>query len=90
MTGSQAHDRRVRPALVGVVDADRRLGRAEEEEAAAAAAGVAPSEIPPTEQAAEPKEGEAAEGEKGEKGEKPAAAKGGDKAADKGEKKEKK
>ena len=59
----------------------------EEEEAAAAAAAVAPSEIPTTEQAAEPKEGEAAEGEKGEK---PAAAKGGDKAADKGEKKEKK
>ena len=44
----------------------------EEEEAAAAAAAVAPSEIPTTEQAAEPKEGEAAEGEKGEK---PAAAK---------------
>jgi len=59
----------------------------EEEEAAAAAAAVAPSEIPTTEQAAEPKEGEAAEGEKGDK---PAAAKGGDKAADKGEKKEKK
>ena len=59
----------------------------EEEEAAAAAAAVAPSEIPTTEQAAEPKEGEAAEGETGEK---PAAAKGGDKAADKGEKKEKK
>jgi large subunit ribosomal protein L25 len=67
----------------------------EEEEAAAAAAAVAPSEIPTTEQAAEPKEGEAAaEGEKG------AAAKGGDKgaakggaekpAADKGDKKDKK
>jgi large subunit ribosomal protein L25 len=66
----------------------------EEEEAAAAAAAVAPSEIPTTAQAAEPKEGEAgAEGEKG------AAAKGGDKgapkaaekpAADKGEKKDKK
>ena len=59
----------------------------EEEEVAAV---VAPSEIPTTEQAAEPKEGEAAaEGDKG------AAAKGGDKAAakpaaDKGEKKEKK
>ena len=59
----------------------------EEEEAAAAAAAVAPSEIPTTEQAAEPKEGEAAEGDKGDK---PAAAKGGDKAADKGEKKDKK
>ena len=48
----------------------------EEEEAAAAAAAVAPSEIPATEQAAEPKEGEAgAEGEKG------AAAKGGEKPA---------
>jgi large subunit ribosomal protein L25 len=61
----------------------------EEEEAAAAAAAVAPSEIPTTEQAAEPKEGEAAaEGEKG-------AAKAGDKpaakpAAEKAEKKEKK
>jgi large subunit ribosomal protein L25 len=61
----------------------------EEEEAAAAAAAVAPSEIPTTEQAAAPKEGEGApaEGEKGDKGkaaaEKPAAA-------DKGEKKEKK
>ena len=67
----------------------------EEEEAAAAAAAVAASEVPTTEQAAEPKEGEApAEGDKG------AAAKGGDKAApakgaekpaaDKGEKKDKK
>jgi len=61
----------------------------EEEEAAAAAAAVAPSEIPTTEQAAEPKEGEAAgEGDK-------AAAKGADKAAakpaaEKAEKKEKK
>jgi len=58
----------------------------EEEEAAQAAAAVAPSEIPTTEQAAPPKEGEApAEGEK-------PAAKGGEKpaAADKGEKKEKK
>jgi large subunit ribosomal protein L25 len=57
----------------------------EEEEAAAAAAAVAPSEIPTTEQAAEPKEGEAAaEGEKG-------AAKPGEKpAAEKAEKKEKK
>jgi large subunit ribosomal protein L25 len=60
----------------------------EEEEAAAAVAVVAPSEVPTTEQAAEPKEGEApAEG---------AAAKGGDKPAekadkgDKGEKKDKK
>ncbi len=58
----------------------------EEEEAAQAAAAVAPSEIPTTEQAAPPKEGEApAEGEK-------PAAKGAEKpaAADKGEKKEKK
>jgi large subunit ribosomal protein L25 len=58
----------------------------EEEEAAQAAAAVAPSEIPATEQAAPPKEGEApAEGEK-------PAAKGAEKpaAADKGEKKEKK
>jgi len=58
----------------------------EEEEAAQAAAAVAPSEIPTTEQAAPPKEGEApAEGEK-------PAAKGGEKpaVADKGEKKEKK
>ncbi|HEY9531050.1 MAG TPA: 50S ribosomal protein L25/general stress protein Ctc [Burkholderiales bacterium] len=54
----------------------------EEEEAAQAAAVVAPSDVPTTEQAATPKEGEApAEG---------AAAKGGDKPADKGEKKEKK
>src|SRR5207244_1787362 len=54
----------------------------EEEEAAQAAAAVAPTEIPTTEQAAPPKEGEApAEGEK-------PAAKGGEKpaAADKGEK----
>ena len=65
----------------------------EEEEAAAAAAAVAPSDIPTTEQAAEPKEGEAAaaEGDKGKAGDKaaakPAAA---DKGADKGEKKDKK
>ena len=59
----------------------------EEEEAAAAAAAVAPSEIPTTEQAAPPKEGEApAEG-----ADKAPAAKGAEKpAADKGEKKEKK
>ena len=62
----------------------------EEEEAAAAAAAVAPSEIPTTEQAAEPKEGEAAPAD-GDKG----SAKTGDKAAakpaaDKAEKKEKK
>jgi large subunit ribosomal protein L25 len=65
----------------------------EEEEAATAAAAVAAADVPTTEQAAAPKDGEApAEGEKG-------AAKGGDKAApkagekpaaDKGEKKEKK
>src|SRR6202007_737506 len=55
----------------------------EEEEAAAAAAAVAPSEIPTTEQAAEPKEGEApAEGDK-------AAAKAAPKAAEKPEKVEK-
>ena len=56
----------------------------EEEEAAAAAAAIAPSEVPTTEQAATPKEGEAApaEGDKGKGGDKP--------AADKGEKKEKK
>jgi large subunit ribosomal protein L25 len=66
----------------------------EEEEAAAAAAAVAPSEVPTTEQAAEPKEGEAAaEGAAAAKGgEKAPAAKGAEKpaAADKGEKKEKK
>ena len=61
----------------------------EEEEAAAAAAAVAPSEVPTTEQAAEPKEGEAA-AEGGDKGT-PAAKGGGEKpAADKAEKKEKK
>jgi large subunit ribosomal protein L25 len=54
----------------------------EEEEAAQAAAVVAPADVPTTEQAATPKEGEApAEG---------AAPKGGEKPADKGEKKEKK
>jgi large subunit ribosomal protein L25 len=58
----------------------------EEEEAAAAAAAVAPSEVPTTEQAAEPKEGEAAGGE----GEKPAAGKAEKPAAEKAEKKEKK
>ncbi|HXM83857.1 MAG TPA: 50S ribosomal protein L25/general stress protein Ctc [Burkholderiales bacterium] len=60
----------------------------EEEEAAAAAAAVAPSEIPTTEQAAPPKEGEApAEGDKAAaKG----AEKGADKAAEKAEKPEKK
>jgi large subunit ribosomal protein L25 len=52
----------------------------EEEEAAAAAAAVAPSEVPTTEQAVAPKEGEAGAAAEGEK---PAAA-------DKGEKKEKK
>jgi large subunit ribosomal protein L25 len=65
----------------------------EEEEAAQAAAAVAASEVPTTEQAAAPKEGEApAEG-----ADKGAAAKPGDKApaakpaaAEKGEKKEKK
>ena len=60
----------------------------EEEEAAAAAAAVAPADVPTTEQAAAPKEGEAEGGKAGEGGK--AADKGGDKAADKGEKKEKK
>jgi large subunit ribosomal protein L25 len=60
----------------------------EEEEAAAAAAAVAPSEIPTTEQAAEPKEGEVAA--EGDKGEKPAAGKAEKPAAEKAEKKEKK
>ena len=61
----------------------------EEEEAAAAAAAVAPADVPTTEQAAEPKEGEApAEGKAGDKAAaKPAAA---DKAGDKGDKKDKK
>jgi large subunit ribosomal protein L25 len=60
----------------------------EEEEAAAAAAAVAPSEIPTTEQAAEPKEGEVpAEG--GKPGEKP-AAKAAEKPAEKADKKDKK
>jgi large subunit ribosomal protein L25 len=54
----------------------------EEEEAAAAAAAVAPSEVPTTEQAAEPKEGEGA----GE-GEKAAAKPAADKGAEKKEKK---
>ncbi|HYL88752.1 MAG TPA: 50S ribosomal protein L25/general stress protein Ctc [Burkholderiales bacterium] len=66
----------------------------EEEEAAQAAAAVAASEVPTTEQAAAPKEGEApAEGAAGAKpGEKAPAAKAAEKpaAADKGEKKEKK
>ena len=68
----------------------------EEEEAAAAAAAVAPSDVPTTEQAAEPKEGEAAaeggdKGAAGKGGDKAAAAKGAEKpAADKGEKKDKK
>jgi large subunit ribosomal protein L25 len=65
----------------------------EEEETAAAAAAIAPSEIPTTEQAAPPKEGEEpAEGAAAKgAGDKAPAAKGGEKpAADKGEKKEKK
>jgi large subunit ribosomal protein L25 len=62
----------------------------EEEEAAQAAAAVAAADVPTTEQAATPKEGEAAaEGAGAKPGEK-AAEKGGDKAGDKGEKKEKK
>ena len=65
----------------------------EEEEAAQAAAAVAPSEIPTTEQAVAPKEGEGAEeGAAAKGGDKGPAAKGAEKpaAADKGEKKEKK
>jgi len=62
----------------------------EEEEAAAAAAAVAPSEVPTTEQAAEPKEGEVpAEGAAAKAGEKPAAGKAEKPAAEKAEKKEK-
>ena len=61
----------------------------EEEEAAAAAAAVAPSEIPTTEQAAEPKEGEAAAAA-GDKGAEKGAAKPEKPAAEKAEKKEKK
>jgi len=68
----------------------------EEEEAAQAAAAVAAADVPTTEQAATPKEGEApAEGDKGaaagKGGDKAAPAKGAEKpAADKGEKKDKK
>jgi len=66
----------------------------EEEEAAAAAAAVAPADVPTTEQAAAPKEGEGApaEGEKGDKGDKGKGGASAEKpaAADKGEKKEKK
>jgi len=61
----------------------------EEEEAAATAAAVAPSEIPTTEQAAEPKEGEAPAEGAAKPGEKP-AAKGAEKPADKADKKDKK
>jgi len=61
----------------------------EEEEAAAAAEAVAPSEVPTTEQAAPPKEGEApAEG--AAKGAEKAPPKGGEKPAEKAEKGEKK
>jgi hypothetical protein len=66
----------------------------EEEEAAAAAAAVAPADVPTTEQAAAPKEGEGApgEGEKGDKGDKGDKGKGAaaEKPAAAGEKKEKK
>ncbi|HKU46087.1 MAG TPA: 50S ribosomal protein L25/general stress protein Ctc [Burkholderiales bacterium] len=60
----------------------------EEEEAAAAAAAIAPADVPTTEQAAEPKEGEAAAegGDKAKAGDKAAAKP----AADKGDKKDKK
>jgi len=61
----------------------------EEEEAAAAAAAVAPSEVPTTEQAAEPKEGEVPAEGAAKPGEKP-AAKAAEKPAEKPEKKEKK
>ncbi len=60
----------------------------EEEEAAQAAAAVAPSEIPTTEQAAPPKEGEAAaEGDKAKAGDKGAAKPAEKPAADKKDKK---
>ena len=63
----------------------------EEEEAAQAAAAVAAADVPTTEQAAEPKEGEAPAEGAAKPGEKPAAAKAAEKpAADKGEKKDKK
>ena len=62
----------------------------EEEEAAQAAAAVAAADVPTTEQAATPKEGEAPAEGAANAGDKGAAAKAGDKAADKGEKKEKK
>jgi large subunit ribosomal protein L25 len=62
----------------------------EEEEAAAAAAAIAPSEVPTTEQAAEPKEGEAPAEGAAKPGEKPAAKPAEKPAADKGEKKDKK
>ena len=59
----------------------------EEEEAAAAAAAIAPADVPTTEQAAEPKEGEAAgDGDKAKAGDKAAAKP----AADKADKKDKK
>src|SRR4029077_5305666 len=59
----------------------------EEEEAAAAAAAVAASEVPTTEQAATPKEGEAGAEGAAKPGEKAPAAKGAEKpaAGDKGE-----
>ena len=62
----------------------------EEEEAAAAAAAVAPSEVPTTEQAAEPKEGEAPVEGAAKPGEKAAAKPAEKPAAEKAEKKDKK
>src|SRR5258705_2393229 len=61
----------------------------EEEEAATAAAAVAAADVPTTEQAAAPKEGEAPAEGAAKPGEKP-AAKGAEKPAEKTEKKEKK
>jgi large subunit ribosomal protein L25 len=62
----------------------------EEEEAAQAAAAVSAAEVPTTEQAAAPKEGEAPAEGAAKPGEKPAAKAAEKPAADKGEKKDKK
>ena len=61
----------------------------EEEEAATAAAAVAAADVPTTEQAAAPKEGEAGAEGAAKAGDKP-AAKGAEKPADKADKKDKK
>jgi large subunit ribosomal protein L25 len=62
----------------------------EEEEAAQAAAAVAAADVPTTEQAAAPKDGEAPAEGAAKPGEKPAAKAAEKPAADKGEKKDKK